>query len=70
MLTNLIGELAKKRITNQELAELLGIHRNSVANKLYGDTAITLKEAFTIYDTYFSEMDFRWLFEQAAKESA
>ena len=70
MLANLIGELAKKRITNQELAELLGIHRNSVANKLYGDTAITLKEALTIYDTYFSEMDFRWLFEQTAKESA
>lgn len=62
MLANLVGELAKKRITNQELAELLGIHRNSVANKLYGDTPLTLREAFTIYDTYFSEMDFRWLF--------
>lgn len=65
MLANLVGELAKKRITNQELSELLGIHRNSVANKLYGDTALTVKEAFTIYDTYFSGMDFRWLFEQA-----
>ena len=62
MLANLVGELAKKRITNQELSELLGIHRNSVANKLYGDTAITVNEAFTIYDKYFSGMDFRWLF--------
>lgn len=72
MLANLVGELAKKRITQQDLSELLGIHRNSVANKLFGDTSMTVKEAFAIYDAYFagSGIDFRWLFEQAAKESA
>lgn len=62
MLANLIGELAKRRITNQELAELLGLHRNSIANKLYGSTDFTLREAIMIYDTYFQGCDFRWLF--------
>ena len=72
MLANLVGELAKKRITQQDLSELLGIHRNSVANKLFGDTSMTVKEAFAIYDTYFTDsgLDFRWLFEQATNESA
>ena len=66
MLANLIGELAKRRITNQELADLLGIHRNSVSNKLYGMSEFTLREAITIYDKYFSDCDFRWLFTHAA----
>lgn len=35
---NLKGELAKKDITIEEVAKLLGIHRNSVANKINGDS--------------------------------
>lgn len=35
---NLKGEMAKKDITIEEVSKLLKIHRNSVANKLNGDS--------------------------------
>ena len=38
MRINLIGEMAKRRITTNALAELLGCHRNSVHNKLYASS--------------------------------
>ena len=66
MLVNLIGELAKRRITNNELAELLVCHRNSITNKLYGTSDFTLKEALRIYNRYFQGCDFLWLFTVAA----
>lgn len=62
---NLIGEMAKRRITINDIAELLGVHRNSVANKLYGKTRFSLDEALAIYDRYFSDCDFRTLFAAA-----
>ena len=34
MLKNLIGEMAKRNVTMNDLAVLLGIHRNSIANKV------------------------------------
>lgn len=68
MRINLIGEMAKRQITTNALAELLGCHRNSVHNKLYGVTEFTLSEALLIFDTYFSDLDFRFVF--AAAEAA
>lgn len=65
MRANLIGEMAKRRIAINDIAELLGIHRNSVANKLYGKTGFSLDEALQIYDRYFSDCDFRTLFAAA-----
>lgn len=65
MLSNLIGELAKRRISNQELANFLGVHRNSIYNKLMGETDFTLSEAFKIYNRYFQGLDFIWLFTPA-----
>ena len=63
--TNLIGEMAKRRIAINDIAELLDIHRNSVANKIYGRTRFSLDEALQIYDRYFSDCDFRTLFAAA-----
>lgn len=62
MRANLIGEMAKHKISINDLAELLGIHRNSVTNKLYGKSCFTLDEALLIADTYFAGCDIRWLF--------
>lgn len=66
MKVNLIGEMAKRKISINDVAVLLGIHRNSVTNKLYGKTVFTLDEAITIADTYFKDCDFRWLFATQA----
>ena len=66
MRANLIGEMAKRSISINDIAELLGIHRNSVSNKLYGRSAFTLEEAFAIYDRFFSDLNFRVLFAISA----
>ena len=62
MRANLIGEMSKRGIAIAEIAELLGLHRNSVRNKLYGMSDFTLGEAIAIYDAFFSDSDFRELF--------
>lgn len=62
MRINLIGEMARRRISSNALAELLGCHRNSIHNKLYGISEFTLSEALTIYDAFFRDCDFRILF--------
>lgn len=59
---NLKGEMAKKDITIEEISKLLGIHRNSVANKLNGDSTFTIDEAFKIQSHYFPKMSLAYLF--------
>ena len=63
MRANLIGEMAKRGITIAQIAALLGLHRNSIRNKLYGMSDFTLKEAIAIYDAFFSDCNFRDLFQ-------
>jgi len=59
---NLKGEMAKKDITIEEVSRLLKIHRNSVANKLNGDSAFTIDEAFEIQKKYFPKLSLTYLF--------
>ena len=59
----LVGELAKKRITNKAIAELLGIHSNSVYNKLNVGSSFTVDEAIKIRDAYFPGKDLSELFQ-------
>lgn len=65
MYTNLIGELAKARISFGTISKLLGVHRNTVSNKIYGITQLSIDEAILIADTYFPECDIKWLFRKA-----
>ena len=39
---NLKAELARKGISIEEVSKVLGIHRNSVSNKINGDTSFTV----------------------------
>ena len=64
MHANLISEMARQKISISAMAETLGVHRNSMRNKLYGASAFTLDEAMLIFDTYFSNCEFRWLFKR------
>lgn len=66
---NLKGELAKKSITNEEVSKLLNIHRNSVANKLNGDSSFSIEEAFAIHDTYFPNLSMDYLFSTEVQEA-
>lgn len=65
---NLKGELAKKGITIEEVARFLGIHRNSVANKINGDSSFTIDEAFKIQKKYFPKLSLDYLFKKDRKE--
>lgn len=59
---NLKGEMAKKNITNESIANLLGIHRNSVYNKINGESKFSIDEALAIRNAFFPNYDVDTLF--------
>lgn len=60
----LISELAKRGIQKTEVAKLLGIHWNSVMNKMNGKTAFSVDEAIKIHDAYFPDWKIEELFRR------
>lgn len=60
---NLKGEMAKKNVTIEEIAKLLGIHRNSAANKINGETSFSIDEAFKIHNEFFPKLSMEYLFK-------
>ena len=60
--SNLKAEMARKGISIEEVSKTLDIHRNSVANKINGDTPFTVEEAFKIHDKYFPKLSLDYLF--------
>lgn len=46
------------------------IHRNSVANKLNGESAFSIEQAMLIQETYFPDLEIKYLFSRdSGKES-
>lgn len=64
---NLKGEIAKKGITQLEIAKLLKIHTNTVTNKINGESSFSIEEAFEIKKAFFPEMDLAYLFNSDRK---
>lgn len=60
---NLKGEMAKRNVTNESIAHLLGIHRNSVYNKINGESKFSINEAIVIRNTFFPNVDVDMLFD-------
>lgn len=69
MFSNLRAEMARKQITIQEIASMIGVGRDAASQKLSGKTPITLAEAFKIEKGYFPESDVRYLFAELAEKS-
>ena len=67
--SNLKGEMAKKGITIEAISKLLGIHRNSAANKINGDSSFTIDEAIAIQRNFFPKLTLRYLFEKGELEN-
>lgn len=59
---NLKGELAKNGITNTQVAELLGVHINTISNKLEGSSSFSIEEAFKIKGSLLPYCDLSYLF--------
>ena len=64
MYENLSQMLASKGISVESLAKLLGIHRDTVANKLNGDSEFTYGQAELIHKTLFPEYSIRYVFRK------
>lgn len=65
---NLKGEMAKRNVTIESIAELLGIHRNSVANKVNGRSRFSIDEAFSVQKAFFPDLEAQYLFATEEKE--
>ena len=66
MYSNLKKEMEAKGITVDAMARLLGIHRNTMSNKLNGESEFTFEEACTIAETMFPEYRPTYLFRRIA----
>lgn len=62
--SNLKAEMARRGITIESIAQLLGIHRNSAANKVNGKNQFTIQEAFDIQKTFFPDLEAQYLFDR------
>lgn len=64
---NLQLALARRGITQEQAAELLGIHPHTFSNKIRGESRFAVEEALTLYEAYFAgrHINFRWLFAHA-----
>lgn len=62
--SNLRAEMARKKISIEEMADFLGIHRNSVANKINGSSSFSIEESVKIQEKYFPELGLKYLFSK------
>lgn len=66
MFKNLTNLLRNRHMTNEDLAKILKIHRNTLLSKLNGDTQFTLNE-IDIIMTIFNEYKFDYIFARDTK---
>ena len=65
MYENLKALLAAKGISYEVLARLLGVHRDTVTNKLNGESEFTYGQAEVIQETLFPEYNIRYVFRRS-----
>lgn len=64
MYKNLRMVMAGEKVTIDMIAKLLGVHRNTVANKLDGDSEFSFSQAKKIWQTFFPSYDENYIFER------
>ena len=64
MYDNLKMLMSRKDITNEVLARLLGVHRDTITNKLAGESEFTYGQAELIHETLFPEYSIRYVFHR------
>lgn len=62
--SNLKAEMARKNVSIKDISELLKIHRNSMHNKLIGESNFTIDEALEIRDAFFPDVEIGYLFKR------
>ena len=69
MYKNLQAVMAKENITQREIAEYLGIHENSMGNKVSGKTPFTIEEVFKMKERFFPQYDIQFLLKAFSKSA-
>ena len=64
MYDNLKALMSLKGISIDAMANLLGVHRNTVQNKLDGKSEFTIGEAQLIIETMFPEYTYKYVFHR------
>ena len=62
MLSNLIAEMARKNISNSDIASCIDCTERTVRNKIDETTAFTYSEAIKIRNTFFPNLETEYLF--------
>lgn len=68
MYLNLKTEMARNNIRMEDIAKCLGIHRNSVSNKINGGS-FTIEEGLILQERLFPYADLQYLFRKVNKVS-
>lgn len=68
MYRNLVAEMARHGVTKVKIADVLGIHYNTILEKMNGNQNFTLREAACIRKEFFPDLDFEYLFAEIFKE--
>lgn len=59
---NLRRAMQAKNVSIDAVAALLGVHRNTVSNKLEGSTSFYIEECYLLKKALFPEYDLAYLF--------
>ena len=70
MYRNLEAELRRLGVLRENIAEVLGINIATVSAKLTKPGRLRLDEAITIQETFFPELDLKYLFDYPGRKSA
>lgn len=63
---NLRAEMAKNGVSVEDVAQVLGIHRNTASGKVRGEVPFTIDEAFALRDARFPGYEVGYLFRKRA----
>lgn len=67
---NLTGEIAKRGIKKNAIANHIGISYRAFYSKLSGQVSFTWDEAFAIKSQFFPDLDIQQLFSRSDQETA
>lgn len=59
---NFKAEMARNNVTIEDIAEFLGVHRNTIAGKVNGNQRFYADEAFKIQKRFFPNLAIEYLF--------
>lgn len=67
---NLLAEMVRYGVTNNDIQKVLGCSEKTVRNKLSGNTEFTVPEAISIRNSYFQGFRMEYLFASDDPKSA